>query len=115
MDCRTAEGMVSHYLDHTLSPQNLEAFLNHIQYCPSCYEELETYFIVQKAMLQLDEDDHEGALDFRSLLEEDLKHARRHVQNQRLLRFFAALLICLLAGVLILFFILVVMEIRRFA
>ena len=33
----------------------LENFLEHVENCPSCYDELETYFIVHAAMQQLDE------------------------------------------------------------
>lgn len=47
MDCRTAEGMVSSYIKHDLPLNELEEFLDHVQNCSSCYDELETYFIVQ--------------------------------------------------------------------
>ena len=55
MDCSTAESMVNRYIDHTLSVNELESFLEHVEECSSCYDELETYFIVHKAMEQLDE------------------------------------------------------------
>ena len=55
MDCRTAESMVTRFIDHSLSVNELEEFLDHIETCPSCYDELETYFIVHEAMQQLDE------------------------------------------------------------
>ena len=45
MNCRTAEGMVNGYINHELSLKELEEFLDHIQTCSSCYDELETYFI----------------------------------------------------------------------
>lgn len=114
MDCRTAEGMVSRYLNHTLNTEELEAFLDHVNGCASCYEELETYFIVQEAMQKLDTADREENLDFKNLLEEDLQRSRRQVQRRRLFRFLAALLICLLVGALLVLFIFVVMEIREF-
>lgn len=46
MDCRTAEGMVSSYIEHKLPVNELEEFLDHVESCSSCYDELETYFIV---------------------------------------------------------------------
>ena len=46
MDCRTAESMVTRFIDHSLSMNELEGFLDHIELCPSCYDELETYFIL---------------------------------------------------------------------
>lgn len=114
MDCRTAEGMVSRYLNHTLTIEELEAFLEHVKSCSSCYEELETYFIVQEAMQKLDTAGREGNLDFKNLLEEDLQRAEKHVQRRKLLRFLAILLICLLTGTLLVLFIFIVMEIRAF-
>ena len=43
MDCRTAESMVTRFIDHSLSVNELEEFLDHIEHCSSCYDELETY------------------------------------------------------------------------
>ena len=65
MDCRTAESMVTRFIDHSLSMNELEGFLDHIEHCPSCYDELETYFIVHEAMQQLDEDKDGKVLDFK--------------------------------------------------
>lgn len=55
MDCRTAEGLVNRYIEHELPVNELEEFLEHVQNCPSCYEELETYFIVHEVTAQLDD------------------------------------------------------------
>ena len=44
MKCRVAEGMVNRYINHTLTIDELEEFLEHISTCSSCYDELETYF-----------------------------------------------------------------------
>lgn len=56
MNCQTAESMVNRYIEHDLSVNELEDFLDHVENCPSCYDELETYFIVHAAMRQLDEE-----------------------------------------------------------
>ena len=40
MDCQKAEEMVNQYMEHILSVDELEAFLDHIEHCPSCYDEL---------------------------------------------------------------------------
>ena len=55
IDCRQAETLVARYIKHTLSTDELEEFLDHIEHCSSCYDELETYFIVHEAIQQLDE------------------------------------------------------------
>ena len=69
MDCRTAEGMVSSYIKHDLPLNELEEFLDHVQNCSSCYDELETYFIVHEVTQQLDDDSSDSVLDFKKLLE----------------------------------------------
>ena len=43
IDCRQAETLVARYIKHTLSTDELEEFLDHIEHCSSCYDELETY------------------------------------------------------------------------
>ena len=50
MNCQTAESMVNRYIEHDLSVDELENFLEHVENCPSCYDELETYFIVHAAI-----------------------------------------------------------------
>ena len=62
MDCRTAEGMVSSYIKHDLPLNELEEFLDHVQNCSSCYDELETYFIVHEVTQQLDDDSSDSVL-----------------------------------------------------
>ncbi len=76
MDCRTAESMVTRFIDHSLSVNELEEFLDHIETCPSCYDELETYFIVHEAMQQLDEKEDGTVLDFKKLLEQEIRRSR---------------------------------------
>ena len=76
MDCRTAEGMVSSYIKHDLPLNELEGFLDHVQNCSSCYDELETYFIVHEVTQQLDDDSSDSVLDFKKLLEQDIRKSR---------------------------------------
>ena len=64
MDCRTAEGLVNRYIEHELPVNELEEFLEHVQNCPSCYEELETYFIVHEVTQQLDDNSSASVLHF---------------------------------------------------
>ena len=45
MNCQTAESMVNRYIEHDLSVNELEDFLDHVENCPSCYDELETLFM----------------------------------------------------------------------
>ena len=87
LDCRTAESMVARYMNHTLKTDEMEEFLDHIEHCPSCYDELETYFIVNKVTQQLDEQEDGSVLDFQKLLEQDIRENTRHPMPADSLRF----------------------------
>ena len=64
MNSQTAESMVNRYIEHDLSVDELENFLEHVENCPSCYDELETYFIVHAAMQQLDEESRDSSFGY---------------------------------------------------
>ena len=113
MNCRTAEGMVNGYINHELSLKELEEFLDHIQTCSSCYEELETYFIVHEAMQQLDDNDSGSVMDFKSLLEQDIRKSRRYIRKKKLVRFSVGVLLCILIVALAAFMVYVVMQMIR--
>lgn len=82
MDCRTAEGMVSSYIEHKLPVNELEEFLDHVESCSSCYDELETYFIVHEVTQQLDDSSSNSVLDFKNLLEQDIRKSRRYIRKK---------------------------------
>lgn len=115
MDCRTAESMVNRYIDHTLRVDELEEFLDHVESCPSCYDELETYFIVHEVTQQLDSQTEDTVLDFKKLLAQDIKKSRRYIHKKRGMHFAAGILILLFTGVLIAFLVFLIAELGVFA
>ena len=99
MNCQTAESMVNRYIEHSLSIYELEEFLNHVENCSSCYDELETYFIVHEAMYQLDRENGESILDFRELLEEDIHKSKCYILKMKFRRALTGMGFCaLIAG-----------------
>ena len=99
MNCQTAESMVTRYIEHDLSVDELEAFLDHVENCDSCLDELETYFIVHAAVQQLDEQSGESTLDLRVLLKEDIRRSRRYIFKMKLRRALTGVGFCaLIAG-----------------
>ena len=113
MNCRIAEGMVNKYINHTLPLNDLEDFLEHIEKCSSCYDELATYFIVHKAMQQLDDNDSGSVMDFKRLLEQDIRKSRRYIRKKKLGRFSVGVLLCILIVALAAFMVYVVMQMIR--
>ena len=91
MDCRKAEEQVTKYIERSLSFRELEAFLYHVEKCSSCYDELETYYIVHEAMAQLDNDRTDTMLDMKNMLRQDIWNSRSYLQKIKALK---ALAIC---------------------
>lgn len=114
LDCRIAESMVTRYINHTLKTDELEEFLDHIEHCSSCYDELETYFIVNKVTQQLDEQEDGSVLDFQRLLQQDIRKSRRSIHKKRGIQFAGGILTVILSGILIIFFIFAIFEIKKF-
>lgn len=110
MDCRTAEGMVSSYIEHKLPVNELEEFLDHVESCSSCYDELETYFIVHEVTQQLDDSSSNSVLNFKNLLEQDIRKSRRYIRKKKLSWFLLGASICLLTAVLAAILVYVMME-----
>lgn len=81
MNCREAQRMVMPYIQDELTDQELEEFLEHIETCPDCQEELEIYFTVALGLRQLDEGT--GSFNMKQELEEALEDSRRRVQFVR--------------------------------
>ena len=95
-------------------PDELEEFLDHIEHCSSCYDELETYFIVHEAIQQLDEKEDGTVLDFRELLEQDIRRSRRYIRQKRWLHFLSVIFfmaVVIAAGSFVVF---LVMEVTHF-
>ena len=95
MDCKEAERLVQPYIENKLPSKKLEAFISHVQKCPSCYEELETYFIIHHAIKYLDEDRHDS-YNMKEKLSVDLGKKRRQIRTNKHLRVLGVYLIVLL-------------------
>ena len=55
LTCKEATKMVIPYIKGQLGDAELRRFVAHIKECHDCREELETYYIVYKGLMQLDE------------------------------------------------------------
>ncbi len=60
-------------------------------------------FIVHKAMQQLDEKQEDTVLDFKELLEEDIRKSRRYIRRKKFHRAVVAIAFCALIAVLVVF------------
>ena len=78
MNCQEAQRLVMPYTQDELTDRELEEFLEHVETCPACQEELEIYFMVSLGLRQLDEGS--GSFNMKQEMEEalDLSYRRVH-------------------------------------
>ena len=57
MTCREAEKMVIPYIHDELTIDEVDEFLEHVESCDNCMEELEIHYMVDVGLKKLDEDD----------------------------------------------------------
>ena len=81
--CKEAAKMVIPYIQEQLCDNELRMFVAHIKDCPDCREELETYYIVYKGLMQLEEKE-ELPMNIIEALNEDLDISSHHLRNMSL-------------------------------
>ncbi len=55
MDCKRVMELMTQFINERLDAEDVQAFLDHIDSCPECREELEVNYSLMTAMKQLDE------------------------------------------------------------
>lgn len=108
--CKEAQKMVIPYIEGELCRKDLERFVSHVQQCPECWEELETYYIVYKGLMQLDHQE-ELPMNILEALNEDLEDSENYLRNIRFMEILSeimqaltAVLVMFLAGMKLLGF-----------
>lgn len=102
LECEQAEKLIQSYVKNRLPESEMEEFISHVRSCPACYDELETYFIINLATHYLDTDEKQS-YNLKGLLEEDLKQKERTIRKKKKRNLFFSVLIFLLTVLLLLF------------
>ncbi len=97
MDCREAQALIMPFIEGKLSDEQTEKFLDHIDQCTDCYDELEVYYIVMVGVKQLDDEEH-LIVDFNGDLKKYIDYkkeqlARKHSRAARIRGALAAVLV----------------------
>ena len=79
MDCVNTQQLIKPYLDGYLSDRELEEFLDHVQTCPDCFDELEVYFSIYRTLRDVDE---KGDYNFRKKLRRKLEESRSYLRRR---------------------------------
>lgn len=105
MTCKEAQGLIMSYINDKLDVNQLEKFLEHIEYCSDCKEELEVYFTLLTGMKQLDEDKNLSGdlhIDFVKSLhksEERIRRARLNYVRKRMMYVIICVVFCIMINV----------------
>lgn len=84
MTCREAEHLVMPYINGSITDEELEEFLEHIDHFEDCREELEIYYTVDVGIRQLDEG--AGTYNIKGALETALELSRQRIHTLRLIQ-----------------------------
>lgn len=101
MTCKEAEKMIPLFLDDDLDTDDLREFLEHIEQCEECMEELSIQFLVSEGLARLEAGnvfDLKNELDFRM---EEAEHALWRRENMQRFLYLLEGLVALTGTVLI--------------
>ena len=84
MTCKEAESLVMPYIKNELTDEELFEFLEHIEHCPECREELEIYFTVDVGIRQLDSET--GNYNIKGALETAIEQSWERLEAVRLVK-----------------------------
>lgn len=79
MNCLEAQGLIMKYINNELSPIELENFIEHIEKCGDCKEELEIYYVLTTGMQQLD-NDYVDTYNFHEAFEKQLEKSKKDME-----------------------------------
>lgn len=82
MTCMKAQGQITAFINDELNITELDKFIDHIDSCEDCKEELEVYYTLLTAMKQLDEDKNLSD-DFNQELKEKLDKTQERIIHLR--------------------------------
>ena len=99
MRCEDAIKNMDRFVNHKMTTGELEDFLKHVDSCPSCYEELETYYTVAIALHYLEKNDGEG-YNIPLRLQHTLDAAHKRVRRER--RYYISLHVILFVLIIVL-------------
>ena len=86
MDCREAQSLIIPFIEGKLNDEQNMVFIDHVEHCSDCYDELEVYFIAISGIRQLDGDSADyiqGISDFKGALKNYIDYKKNTVNKHR--------------------------------
>lgn len=85
MKCQEAEQKIQAFIDDELTGEPLANFVKHIDHCHSCYEEMETSYLLKEALSRLENGE---TFDLRGELQEKMNNMRECLEIHNALTLF---------------------------
>ena len=85
MDCKEVIKMIPDFLNNQLNSRELRSFLNHVEECQECREELAIQFLVQEGMARLEEG---NTFDLQKEFDWMMEDTRRRMKIREAFHFF---------------------------
>ncbi|MCD8022492.1 MAG: zf-HC2 domain-containing protein [Lachnospiraceae bacterium] len=82
MNCNEARRMVVPFVKKELSERDTEAFLQHIESCEDCMDELDIYFVAYHALNAMDSGAHDE-FDFKKMLAEEIHSSKKAIRKRK--------------------------------
>ncbi len=82
MECKEAQQLVKAYIDGEIRDKELDKFLEHIENCKDCYEELEINYTIFSALMKLD-DNPNLSYNINAMLQDELKASRKYIRRRK--------------------------------
>lgn len=79
MKCLEARKCIFSYLNESIGDMELSEFMEHIDECPECFEELKITHMVYSGVKKLDSDDDDSSFDIDAVFKRNLERSRRHL------------------------------------
>ncbi len=96
MNCRETQKNISLFLEKKLELEQLEEFLEHIECCNDCKEELEVYYTLYTAMRILEEDTNYKNISYKIDLKRELERAKEKCRRAKRKKMHKSLLLYIL-------------------
>lgn len=84
MDCNEARRRIVPYIKQQLSMDETYLFINHVQECSECKDELEIYYIMEHGLSDEEDAEEDGhILDFTQRLNQQLVSQKKDIEDER--------------------------------
>lgn len=84
MDCKEFEKQIPAFLENELDYRELKCFLEHVESCPDCKEELTIQVLVSEGMVRLEDG---RAFDLQKELEKRMQEAEGRVRMHNMVKY----------------------------